>query len=203
MIEEKRQIILSEGVPVELRKADGTTTDVTALIGRANRTANSSTLTLEAHRRAHFLPDVPVQSGDTVLHTLIGERYIVIADMDEVIDGQLAAHVVHMVICNTKVTISGITETVTPRGDIKKVDIVKAANLDAYTQAMSADLLQQNPGLFSDVEYVIYAPGIDITVLDKVSLSVGARQIPLKVTNVDYLSYPGLALIQVCSETRK
>lgn len=203
MIEEKRQIIETEGVPVEVRKMDGTVIQATCLIGRANRSNNSSTLTLEAHRRGQFLPEVPVESGDTVFHTLIGERYIVIANMDEIMGGQLAANITHMAICNTKITVSGITETVSPRGDVKKVDTVKHADLDVYTVAANATLQQQNPGLLHDAEYMIYAPGVDISLLDKVALTVGARAIPLKVTHVDYISYPGMALIQVCSETRK
>lgn len=198
---DKRDIILSEGVPVELTDMGGNNVQTIALLGRANKQFNS-TVSLESHRRAQFLPDIEVDSGDIVLNTVTNERYIIVAAYNELIQAAVAAVIGHAILCNTKLTVSRMVEVVNARGDIVKTDTVQYEDIDVFTQAMTSEMRQQNPGLYVDAEFIIYAPAIDINSLDKISLLAGTRSTTLKVVDRDYISYPGLVLIQACTETR-
>lgn len=201
MIQDKRDIILSEGVPVEVTDLAGNTVPTIALLGRASRQSNAI-ITLEAHRRGNFLPEIEVDSGDLVHNTIANENYLVVGQFKELIHSEVAAIVAHMVLCNTKLTVSSIGETVNERGDIVQVDLIKTDGLDVFVQYLNSSVRQQMPGLFLEAEYLIYAPAIDVELLDKVSLTAGARNLPLKVVHLDYITYPGVVLVQACTETR-
>lgn len=201
MIDEKREIILSEGVPVEVIDPAGTITPTLALVGRSSRQSNAI-ITLEAHRRGHFLPEINIDSGDHVHNTVTDERYLVIGLLRELIMNEVAASIAHMVLCNTKLTVSSLTETVNDRGDIVTENLVTVNGLDVFVQALNASLKQETPGMFVDAEYLISAPAVDINPLDRVVVESGVRQIPLKVVHLDYITYPGTVLIQACTETR-
>lgn len=202
MIDTKRDIILSEGVPVEVTDLAGTVVPTMALLGRASRQSNAI-ITLEAHRRGIFLPEIEVDSGDHVLNVVTSERYLVIGNLRELINNDVAAIITHMLLCNTKLTVSSIQETVNGRGDIVKTDVIKTDGLDVFVQSLNATMREQTPGLFVDAEYLIYSPAMDVQTLDKVTVTAGARKIPLKVVHLDYITYPGVVLVQACTETRK
>jgi hypothetical protein len=202
MIEEKRDIILTEGVPVDIVDFDGTVTPTLAIIGRASR-QSSAVITLEAHRRGIFLPEIDLRSGSVVISTVTNERYLAVGLMKEQIGTEIASIISHMMLCNTKMSLSTLAQTVNSRGDVVKGDVAKYTDLDVFTQAISSELRQQNAGLLHDAEYLIYAPEIEASLLDKLTLTVGTRKTPLKVVNVDYVTYPGITLVQACSETRK
>lgn len=198
---EKRDIILSEGSPVELVRLDGSVIPTIALIGRASR--QSSTMeTLEAHRRAHFIPELSVDSGETIHDLTTNDKFIVVAVYKEHFESEVIAVITHNVLCNTKLTLTTLTETVSSRGDIVKTEVVKFDGMDVFTQAATTQMKQQNPGIFVDTEYMVYAPAIDVSTLDKLTLTVGTRKTPLKVVHADYITFPGLVVIQACSETR-
>jgi uncharacterized Zn-binding protein involved in type VI secretion len=203
MIEIKQALIVSEGVPVTVTAIDGTVTDTNALIGRGSRTANSSAVTLESNRKGQFLPSVTVGGGSIVNVPTSGEDCIIVAAMKEVIQGQLAAIVTHMYVCNARVTVSGVEETADENGNRTKTPVVKASDLQSFIETLTAELRQYDPGLHSDAEYRIYCPSVDITLLDKITVIMNGRSVPLKVVATDYLSYEGVVVIQVCSETRK
>lgn len=202
MSSEKRDIILSEGVPVEVSDLSGTVVNTIALLGRSNRQF-STMVSLEAHRRGHFIPDISVDSGDSVLNTVTGDRYVVAASYREIYQQLEISIVTHLVLCNTKLTVTIFSEVVNARGDIKKTEVVKYDNVDVFTQSVTQSLRQENPGLYVDSEYVIHAPAIDVKTLDKVTLTAGTRKTPLKVVDTDYITFPGMVIIQACSETRK
>jgi hypothetical protein len=201
MIEEKRAIILSEGTPVEVVGTTGTAIPTVALIGRSSRQSNAI-ITLEAHRRGHFLPEIAVTSGDYVNNLSTGEKYLVVGLLQELLLNEVAALVTHMVLCNSKMTVSSLTETVNERGDIVQSDVVTTNGLDCFVEALSSAMKEQNPGLFVDAEYRIFAASVDINTMDKVVLMAGARPIPLKVVHMDYLTYPGTVILHACTETR-
>lgn len=203
MIDTKRDIILSEGSEVVVSQVTGVPVTTLMLIGRATKQFNSA-VSLEAHRRAQFLPEIDVRPGSIVDHTAFGEKYIVVGTMVEILQGMKACVAAHMFTCNAKIAVSGITETLTAKGDVKKEDTVKFTNLDCHAQASRAAMQQKDPGIFIENEYLIYAPATTpITSLDKLKLTANGMTIPLKVVDTDYFTYPGLVEIQVCSETRK
>jgi len=202
MIETKRKIILSEGVPVSITDRTGNVVDTKALIGRANKQFDN-TVSLETHRRGQFLPDVVVDSGFIVANSTSLEEYLTIAVYPEVVRGQLVSRVSHMFVCNCTVDIRGIVETATPSGQIKRQDVVKMAGQKAYVQALSGDLKQYEAGLHEDAEYRVFAPVTDVSLLDKLIIHFDSFVIPLKIVHLNFLTYSGIVVIQACSETRK
>ncbi|WP_426455299.1 hypothetical protein ACP26L_36390 (plasmid) [Paenibacillus sp. S-38] len=203
MIDIKRDIILTEGTEMEIIPVSGTPSLTTALVGRASKQFDSS-VSLETHRRGQFLPEAAVKTGDVLRHTVASESYLVISTLNEIIQNEVAAIVAHMFICNSAITVSGVTETLTPRGDVKKVDAVKFADLICYSSSKSARLHQKDPGVLIENDYTIYAPATTpISTLDKLRLTAGTTAVPLKVIDTDYITYPGLVVIEACVETRK
>lgn len=203
MIDIKRDIILSEGVPVLIKTGDADPVPTTILIGRASKQFNS-TVSIESNRRGQFLPEVPVQSGSLVLNELVNEKYLVVASMPEILQGEVAATITHMFTCNATITVSGVVETLNDRGDLKKETVVKFANLDCHAESNRSSLQQKDPGYFVDCEFLVYAPvTAPISSLDKLILTSAEETRALKVVNTDYLTYNGLVEIQLSSETRK
>lgn len=202
MLKEKQKLIKRYGISVTVTSMAGAAQETVCLFGRATKQFNN-TISLEYHRRAHFLPSVPIESGCLIHLNASNEDYIVIATFDEILDGLVASSIAHMFKCNASVTISADKMTADNRGNLKSVSVVKYENLKVYCQAVTHDLLEKKPGLFEEVEYLLYVPDIDVSSLNRVTLNLGGRQVPLKVKSVDYASYPGLACISVASETRK
>ncbi len=203
MIQGKRKIILKEGVPVEVISVLGGEVQTTiALVGRASKQFNN-TASLESHRRGHFLPEITVDSGYIIHNLVTDDYYVVVSTYDEVIENQKAATVAHMVRSNGVIDVSGEVEVADENGNIKKLAQIKYADLRVYAQGITFDLMQYQLGFFADSKFILYAPGVDINILDRIVFKVGGRQIPLKVTTTDYISYPGLVLIQVHAETRR
>ena len=202
MIREKHRIINRQGVSVEVISPSNVITPTKALVGRATKQFNS-TLALEHFRRGYFLPSITVDGGYLVHNLIANEYYLTVAMYPEIINGQLASNVSHMVVCNSTLDIMGDDiETADDRGNITKTPQVKVTDLRVYTQAASGDLKLYETGLHPETEYVIFAPGMVIAPLDRVTLKDTVQTIPLKVIHTDYTSYPGVVVLQMKSETR-
>jgi hypothetical protein len=93
-------------------------------------------------------------------------------------------------------------ETADDRGNIITVPQVKASDLKVYTQAVGGDLKLYDTGLHPDTEFIIYAPGISVNLLDRVTLKDTVQNTALKVLRTDYTSYSGVVVLQVKAETR-
>ncbi|WP_145052815.1 hypothetical protein [Paenibacillus xylanexedens] len=203
MIDVKREIILSEGLPVTVSNGSADPVETTILIGRASKQFNQ-TVSIEANRRAQFLPEVLIDSGSMVTNTLANEKYLVVATMPEIIQGEIATTIAHMFTCNATITVSGVEETLNDRGDVKKQTVVKFEDLECHAESSRSALQQKDPGYFLDCEYLVYAPaGVPITTLDTLTLKSLGEPRTLKVINADYMTFPGLVEIQLSSETRK
>lgn len=202
MIREKHRIINRQGVSVDVISPANFITPTKALVGRATKQFNS-TLALEHFRRGYFLPDVVIDGGYLVYNSVANEYYLTVAMYPEIIDGKLCTNVSHMMVCNSTLNIMGDDiETADDRGNITKVPQVKASDLRVYTQVASGDLRLYDTGLHPDTEYVIYAPGISIALLDRVTMKDTVQSTPLKVLRTDYTSYPGVVVLEAKAETR-
>lgn len=202
MIDTKMAIILSEGAPVDIISPAGITVSTTALLGRASKQFNN-TVSLETHRRGQFLPSEVIDSGYVVKNTVTDDYCLVVARYPEVIQNQKASEICHMFVCNCTINISSLEETADDRGKVSVVPVSKVSGQRAYVQALTADLKQYDAGLHPDAEYRIFAPYNNVTLLDKLTVLIGSKSIPLKVVHLDYLTYEGIITIQVCSETRR
>ena len=201
MLNQKHSIMRRNGAPVIITSLDGGITETIAIIGRASKQFNS-TLALEHYRRAHFLPNIDIKSGYLCYSIPANETYILVATYPDLIAGKICTNVSHMMICNSEISTKGDEMVADGRGNLKKVPIDKVSNLSVHAQLITQDLRMYDPGLHPDSKYLIYAPGVSISVLDKLKLRVLEWEESFKVVAVDYISFPGCALIQVTSETR-
>lgn len=201
--EAKREIILSEGVPVDVLDYTGAVLFSTnALVGKATKQFFSE-ISLEYHRTAQFVPELDIRNGLIVNNKVTNEFYLVMAHLKEVVGSEHIATVTRLVECNARVRISSFGETADDDGNITKTEIVKADNLCVYVEKVRADLKQFKPGLYENVEYNIYAPAIsNVSVLDRVVLDMNGVSVPFKIESVDYTTFVGVMILGVCTETR-
>ncbi len=207
MILEKRQIIESEGVIVDIFNIDNGISGVInwipqlttkALIGKANKSSNT-TLSLEVYRKGIFLPDVNIKNGTLVKNTISNEYYIVVASSDEIIDNQIASVNTLMLKCNAVIDVVGKKETADDVGNIYVDDVIKVSDLNIYMYSDRVDLTQYKPGLYPDNQYTLYIPAVPISLTDKVILKTANPPASLKITGIDSLSYENLLVISVSS----
>ena len=201
--EEKRQIILSEGAPVEVYDASDTVLFTTSsLIGKASKAAQSE-LALENHRQAQFIPELDIPNGVRIHNLASDEHHLAIAQMVEIYASEKIATISRLVECNALVTIEGIEETADEYGNISSSPVLKAENTHVYISSLSSELVQYKPGLHENAEYLVFMPDLDISLLDKFTVVMNNRSFDFKVEGVDYASFQGIAVVSVCTETRK
>lgn len=202
MLTDKQKLIMKEGIPVKVHPLAGAIQSTRCLYGKATKQFNN-TMSLEYQRRAHFLPTVALNNGYLVEETITGEYFIVVAAYNEFLNKKFGDIIVHMFKCNASITVGRDVQTADNKGNIKNVPQTIYDDLKVYVETVKMDLLETKPGLFPNTDAVIYAPGVEITTLDRVTMNLDGRQVPVKVLNPDYASYPGLVCIEVSSETRK
>jgi hypothetical protein len=201
--DEKREIILEEGTPINVHDVWGAHLYSTqALIGKANKQFMSE-ISLEYHRKAIVLPELSIPNGATVKNTVTEEDYLVLASMAELYKTEKLSTILRLVKTNATVTVSGLAETADPDGNVFTAPSIKLKDHPVNIEAVSSELRQYKPGLHENAEFLIFMPAIDLEVLDKVEVNAGGRIMKLKIESVDYLSFIGLAVVSVCSETRK
>lgn len=203
MIEIKREIILEEGTPVEVKDATGTILhETTALIGKATKNGFPE-LSIEYHRLGQFVPEIDLSNGAIISNLVVNRAYLVMATFDEVIEAQKCATIARMVECNGEITISSMEETADEFGNVTKTPVSKVENLSVFVEAVRNRLEQKDPGLHASEEYKIYAPVFDVTVLDTVTLAINGRSTKFKVEGVDFASFRGVVIIELRTETRR
>lgn len=200
--QEKRSLILSYGNAVEVYGSQGQLLHTTkALIGKATRTAMSE-FAHEYHRKALFVPELDIPNGVIVADLTTKSKYIGVATLDEVYMSEKLSTILRLIECNGEVTITGLEETADENGDVITAPVVKVQNKPVHILPMSAELLQFMPGLHPNAEYIIYMSAAEVSLLDKVTVKSGGREVKLKIEYIDYLSFEGVALLHVCTETR-
>ncbi|NMA86024.1 MAG: hypothetical protein GX968_01725 [Tissierellia bacterium] len=203
MVETKREIILEEGIPVEVFDKDmNLLEDTIALVGKATRQFFSE-ISLESHRQGQFFPELNIGNGLIVRNGVTDEDYIVVANYPEVIDRQMCTTIARMIVCNSKLTIKRMVETADRFGNIKREFKEVYKDLSIYAETLESKVTQKDPGKIMEVSYKIFAPGIEIETEDQIQIVVGGKEIPFKLTGYDPLTFGGLTLIEVVSETRR
>lgn len=199
MFSEKRDIILSEGVSLLVEK-DGTQFTTTALIGLDSQRSSTGVV---YQRRGHFLPDSGVTSGCLITNEQANETYLALYAMNEIAQGEPISIMAKLVICNTTLRVSGIEETADKYGNIKRIPVIKVDGLKSYTTPITAELRQYNPGLHPDADYQVYAPFFEFDLLDQITLVGAGGELPVKVMATNYLTFSGVVVLDVSTETRK
>lgn len=206
MKDAKKAIILQEGVPVEVKDISLATPiviETKALLGKATKQFFSE-ISLEYHRKGQFIPELNINNGMIVSNIVTDEHYLIMANYKEFFQNQHISTITRMIECNSVATIEGIQKTADDFGNIRKGTVIKVKDLQVHVEAVSAELIQYNPGLHEEVEYRIYATAInDINVLDKVILDINGIKKEFKIKSLDFISFRGIVIIGVSSETRK
>lgn len=203
MIEIKREIILEEGVPVSIFDREMESLgDTTALIGKATKQF-ASEISLESHRQGQFLPEIELKNGLVVRNNVTNEDYIVVASYPEVIERQLCATIARMIVCNSKMTVGRLVEDADDRGKITREFREIYSNLSIYAEPLESEVRQTDPGKAPKSRYKIYAPSIELDIEDQIQIDVGGVMMPFKLIGYDYLTFRGLTLLEVVTETRR
>ena len=201
MKEDKIAIIKEEGGPVSVMLKSEILYDTTALIGKATRQFFSE-LSLEAHRQIQFLPYVEIRNGMTVRSKLIDTDYIIIAKYPEVLENQVAATVTRAIVCNNKMTVSSLQETADRFGNVSRSLVNKLEDVSVYVESLGSESQQKSHGLFHDFQYRISSPYFKLDTQDTITLNVGGVGREFKVLGYDVVSFDGLIIIDVSTETR-
>ena len=203
MIETKREIILEEGIPVEIFNKDGESLfETTALIGKATRQFFSE-ISLESHRQGQFLPELDIHNGLIVENKVTNDDYIIVANYPEIIERQKCTIITRMIVCNSQITVSRLVRTADKFGNIKKdfEDVYK--DLSVYAEPIDSEVKQTDPGKLYKTKYNIYAPNLAIDIEDRLELEVGGEKKAFKLDGYDSLTFKGLTIIEVTTDTRR
>lgn len=201
MVNQKQKIIKSRGSDIILTDLNGDSFPARALIGRASEQFNNM-LSLEAHRRAHFLPNTKVDSGYIVYDVTLQKQYICISTYRELIANKVSSVASHMLVCNSELTVGREEETADDRGRREKTSEVIKDHVKISLQINSQDLRLYLTGNHPDSEFIAFAQDFDVRLLDKIIVNNGLQSIPLRLVSFDRISYPGLVLLYLSSETR-
>lgn len=203
MIETKREIISEEGVPVEIfNKSMDLIDETIALIGKATRQFFSE-VSLKSHRQGQFFPEINIKNGLIVKNGVTDEDYIIVANYPEVIEQQMCATITRMIVCNSKLTIKRMVETADRFGNIKREFEEVYSNLSVYAEHIESEVTQKDPGKSPKDRYKIFAPDIEIGIEDQIQIEVGGKEVSFKLMGYDLLSFKGLTILEVVSETRR
>ena len=204
MFKEKHRIIKKEGSVVDIIRHDGSIIkDVCALIGRATKSFDNS-ITLESNRRGHFIStEYPLDNGFVCYDRKLDAYYLMVAVYHEILEGNLATYASHMLKTNSTITVYGYTEDADEDGNITKQKTLKYVDVKVFTRSRDLDLKRTEPGIREHNEYNIFAPNIQVNSLDHVVLSAGNLEYDFKVISADYISFSGLVILTLESETRR
>jgi hypothetical protein len=202
----KSTIIKKYGTTVEVQKYLGDqvvqTQQTKALLGRSTRT-NTNLKTFEHQKEGIFLPDFDIDSGYFVINRAHNEEYLVISTHQEYDGDRKLSIVTNLMKCNHRLTVKGNTKIADSRGNLKSVFGEKYRNVPCYLEHISSQLLQYQPGLSPDTEHRIYTTALNVELTDQVVVSMGGMELVLKVTALDYMTFPGLLVIEVAKDIRK
>lgn len=203
MVNEKERIIKKLGITCTIQYPDSTTKESKFLVKRASTIFNSM-LSLESHRKGDFIYTDNVTGGCVVKNNLSGETLLTVAMYPETFKDIMLAMVSHMLVINGSVTLNKEVKEADDYGNITTKPNNVVTDAPMYIEEVKHQLKQYELGLHPDVEYLIYAATFEVTELDKLQVVVeGSRKLNLKVLFRDYATYPGIVIIQACTDTRK
>lgn len=199
----KATIIKKYGTPVQVKRLSSTEGDLEVietkvLLGRGSTTRGNPE-TLENIKSGQFLPDFGIEIGDFVENKPHGEVYVVQSSHKEYDGSKTISVVTVMRKCNHSFYIRRNVEEADSRGNIKIIPQTLYADTPCSLEHITGDLRQYEPGLSPDAKYRLYTTNIDdVESTDQINVS----GMSLKVVDVDYTTYPKLAVIQLSSDIR-
>lgn len=202
MNNDKRDIILDHGVPVLVYDPLGEDKlETRALLGKATKQFFSD-ISLEYHRTAQFLPELPIRNGLLIQNLVNEETYLILASFSEVVEEVKLATVIRSVQCNSSISIKEIRRVADLYGNVTSKEVAVLEDVPVFVESLRTGLEQYDAGMFPNNMYRIYAPSIPSKLLDRIYIRVVDEEIPLKVMHVDRLKFRGVTILDVSTETR-
>lgn len=197
----QKKFILKYGTDVEINRG-GAVIQTKAVIGRLGKTTTNM-LILEGQKEAIFPYDVDVNSGDIVYNNVHNETYIVSSTHQTYYGNDVLDKVAILLICNATFSVYGKQTVADNRGNLKTVFAAIVSDLPCYVQEVTNELRRYDPGLYQETDYRIFSTAIDIKEEDQIVLNVGGKTENFKIISKNYLTYPGMVVLQVSRDIRK
>lgn len=172
-----------------------------ALLGRASRN-NNNMRTLNNQKEGIFLPDCDVQSGDFIRHVSRGDVFVVGGVHPEYEGDSILSKVCNLLVCHHTLTIRGTVRVADERGNLKTQFGDKYKDVPCYLEEVDDGLRQYEPGLHPDTEYRIYTAKLEIDDNDQLVINVLGKEEKFKVVARNYVTFPGLLVIEVKRDVR-
>jgi len=201
MIHKKGIVIKSCGVQVTVFDILLNSYKTKALIGRASKQFNSL-VSIEAHRKGLFLPEDEINGGYTIFNEATKEYFLCIAMYPEVIHGEVASNFSHMLECNAELQLTRDFPEADEFGNITRNENTLVTNVQVHIESKSDELKQYDVGKRPKNEYLVFSPAFDTDLLDSVIVQSGGKWHDLKITSYDYITYKGVVILTVETETR-
>lgn len=172
-----------------------------ALLGRASRN-NNNMRTLNNQKEGIFLPDCDVQSGDFIRHISRGDVFIVGGVHPEYDGDSILSKVCNLLVCHHTLTIKGNERIADDRGNLKTQFVEKYKDVPCHLEEVDDVLRQYDPGLHPDTDYRIYTAKLIIDTNDQILLNVEGEEERFKVVARNYITFPGLLVLEVKRDIR-
>ena len=202
MANEKEKIIKKLGSPATVTYLDGSTKDIKCLISKASH-FNNSLEAVESHRKGDFMVGDNVTSGCYITNKVTGEQFITIAMYPSSYKDKFLSTVYRMLVVNSTLSVKRFEETADENGNITKEENDIISDLPSFIEVITQDLRQFKPGLQDDSEYLIFIPSQELNTLDNIYINVEGRELKLKLVSEDYITFKGISILEVKTETRR
>lgn len=201
MVNEKERMIKKLGLSATIMYKDNTKKDTLCFVSKTAG-ASRSLAALESHRKGDFIYSDNVTSGCIVHNNVSLETYIVVAIFNSVFKDKVLSTTTHMLAVNATMSVDRDVNAADKSGNIKKTVQNIVTDQPVFVATVTQELRQTLIGLFPNTDYVIYAPWLDLKIIDRITLTSMGVPTKMKLENLDHTSYPGCLLIQVSTETR-
>ena len=171
-----------------------------AIISKHTSLSSTNSSQMLHSRRIYMENDTKIKTGVLLSDSI--RRYIVVGVYEEYLRGRVLDKVSHVLDCNCKYTNIKYKITTSDTGKITKTIEESIVDTYAHLSTTRDELIQYKPGLHKDTEYVMYSPVTEVVILDTLSIDFSDITLKLKVLTIDFITYPGLLLLELCNETR-
>lgn len=205
MKKSKARIIKSQGNDVTVTRYIGgvpSISETKALVGRMNK-ALTNMKQLESYKEGIFLPDSGIDGGDFVYNGSQGENYVISGTHPEPFKNTTISIVATMLKCNHLMDVKSLQRVADNRGNVKNEMVTTLSGVPCFLEQVTAELKQTDAGIHPDTEYMVYTSALELKETDQVSISIYGKVKLFKVTALDYVTYPKMLVLQICSDVRK
>lgn len=174
----------------------------TAIVGTSVRKTSIRLGDIENFLRGNFVPSDNLQNGEVILHVPTGEQYITLGIYKEVINNEYVADICNMLRVNSTYTAQRLQETADQFGNITKTPIILNQDTPAYTEVVTEEMRQTDPGLLESCEFKLYTTNKEIKLYDQILITTDGWTREMQVVSVTYSMLHGINVLQLATDIR-